>query len=188
MEYCSTLVKHPIRQNYWNFMFVKETNMRSSRRTDHVLLISLNCVEKVKIFIDCPEICYNYFMNTFPIFIDAIGWIGAVLVLVAYGLLSIKWMDGNAFSYQALNVAGAVMLVINSYYMGAYPSVGVNAAWVGIAAITLFRDWWRGPAATYKKVTSQLTKRVALQKTAIQRIKLPTFKHATKSASRPSGN
>jgi hypothetical protein len=120
---------------------------------------------------------------TFPIFIDAIGWIGALMVLVAYGLLSIKWMDGNALSYQVLNAAGAVMLVINSYYLGAYPSVGVNAAWVGIAAITLFRDWWRGPAATYKKVTSQLSKRVNLQKTALRRVKLPAFKHVSKPAS-----
>jgi hypothetical protein len=123
---------------------------------------------------------------TFPIFIDAIGWIGAALVLIAYGLLSIKWMDGNTFSYQALNVAGAVMLVINSYYLGAYPSVGVNAAWVGIAAVTLFRDWWRGPADTYKKMTSQLSKRVRLQKIAIKRVKLPAFKHANKPASHPS--
>jgi hypothetical protein len=123
---------------------------------------------------------------TFPIFIDAIGWIGALLVLVAYGLLSIKWMDGNAFSYQLLNAAGAIMLVINSYYLGAYPSVGVNAAWVGIAAITLFRDWWRGPADTYKKVTSQLSKRVNLQKIAIRRVKLPVFKHANKPLSRPT--
>jgi len=140
----------------------------------------------VEIFINHLDTCYNHFMNIFPIFIDAIGWIGAALVLIAYGLLSIKWMDGNTFSYQALNVAGAVMLVINSYYLGAYPSVGVNAAWVGIAAITIFRDWWKGPAATYKRVTSQLSKRVALQKIAIQRIKLPAFKHANKQLSRSS--
>jgi hypothetical protein len=125
-------------------------------------------------------------MNTFHIFIDAIGWIGAVLVLIAYGLLSIKWMDGNALSYQALNAVGAVMLVINSYYLGAYPSVGVNAAWIGIAAITLFREWWRGPVATQKRIASQLSKRVALQKTAFKRIKLPAFKHAKKPVGRPS--
>jgi hypothetical protein len=127
-------------------------------------------------------------MNTFPVFIDAIGWIGAVLVLLAYGLLSIKWMEGDWLSYQALNAAGAIMLVINSYYLGAYPSVGVNAAWVGIAALTLFRDWWRGPVATYKKVTSQFSKRVTLQKIAIQRIKLPAFKYGNKSVGRLSGN
>jgi hypothetical protein len=29
--------------------------------------------------------------------------------------------------------------------LGAYPSVGVNAAWAGIAAAMLVRIWWRGP-------------------------------------------
>ena len=123
------------------------------------------------------KICYTNSMNTLtPLFMDAVGWTGAALVLLAYGLLSIRWMDGNSFSYQALNVTGAVLLVINSYYLGAYPSVGVNAAWVGIAALTLFRDWWRGPAEAYKKVTTQLSKRVNLQKVSAQRIKLPTFR------------
>lgn len=151
-------------------------------------IASLNCGEKVEIFIYHLEICYNHFMNTFPIFIDAIGWIGAALVLLAYGLLSIKWMEGDWLSYQALNAVGAIMLVINSYYLGAYPSVGVNTAWVGIAAITLFRDWWRGPADTYKKVTTQLSKRVNLQKIAIQRVKLPVFKQGNKPVGRSPGN
>ncbi len=116
-------------------------------------------------------------MNMTPFIIDSIGWIGAILVLAAYLLLSIQWMSGNSFSYQFLNVTGAVMLVINSYYLGAYPSVGVNAIWAGIAATTVFLDWWRGPANTYKKVSTQLRKRVNLQKITLKRIKLPNFKH-----------
>ena len=44
--------------------------------------------------------------------------------------------------------------MVNSYYLGAYPSVGVNAAWAGIATLTLLRDWWKGPADAYKKVTA----------------------------------
>jgi hypothetical protein len=123
-------------------------------------------------------------MNTYTIFMDAIGWIGAGLVLIAYGLLSVKWIDGNTLSYQALNALGALMLVINSYHLGAYPSVGVNAAWIGIAAIALFRDWWKGPAATHKRVTSQISKRVALQKIAFKRIKLPSFKRVNKPVNR----
>jgi hypothetical protein len=115
-------------------------------------------------------------MNTTTFFIDAIGWTGAALVLIAYGLISIQWINGNSFSYQALNVTGAILLVINSYYLGAYPSVGVNVAWVGIAAITLFRDWWKGPVETYKKVTKHLSKRNSLRKVTLQRIKLPVIR------------
>lgn len=123
-------------------------------------------------------------MTMTPFLIDAIGWIGAALVLLAYALLSIRWMSGNSFSYQALNVTGAIMLVINSYYLRAYPSVGVNAAWVGIAALTLLRDWWKGPAEAYKKVTTQFSKRVNLQKITLKRIKLPNFKHQSREPRR----
>ena len=126
--------------------------------------------------------CYNFFMNTTTLLIDALGWIGALLVLVAYGLLSIEWMSGNSVSYQTLNVTGAILLVINSYYLRAYPSVGVNAAWVGIALITLFHDWWKGPAEAYKKVTTKLSKRINLRKVTLQRIKLPVFKQLSKNS------
>ena len=119
-------------------------------------------------------------MTTF--FINAIGWVGAFLVLVAYGLLSIKWMQGNSISYQALNVTGALLLVINSYYLGAYPSVGVNIAWVGIAAITLFHDWWKGPVEAYKKVTTKFSKRRTLQKATLKRLKLPAIKQLKRSS------
>ena len=129
-------------------------------------------------------------MNNTSIIINAVGWLGAALVLIAYGLLSIDWMSGNSFSYQTLNVTGAMLLVINSYYLGAYPSVGVNAVWVGIAAMTLFRDWWKGPAAAYKKVTSQFSKRHNLRKITLQRVKLPVFRHADRAIkkSRPDPN
>ena len=124
-------------------------------------------------------------MNTFPILIDVIGWLGAALVLLAYALLSVRWMDGNSFSYQALNVTGAVMLVVNSYYLGAYPSVGVNAAWVGIALLTLLRAWWTGSAEAVKKVADKFPKRVNLRKIALKRIKLPGFKRAKLTPQRP---
>jgi len=129
-------------------------------------------------------------MNTTTFFIDAIGWTGAALVLIAYGLLSIQWMSGNSLSYQTLNVTGALLLVVNSYYLGAYPSVGVNAAWVGIAALTLFHDWWKGPAEAYKKVTSRLSKRNTLRKVTLQRIKLPAFRRENHSSkkSQPVSN
>jgi hypothetical protein len=125
-------------------------------------------------------------MNISPFFNNAIGWIGAAMVLVAYALLSIQWMSANSFVYQALNVIGALMLVVNSYYLGAYPSVGVNIAWVGIAALTLFRDWWRGPLGAYEKVRSQFTKRVNMQRITLKRIKLPNFKHQNRTTRKTS--
>ena len=123
-------------------------------------------------------------MNTTTYYlIDAAGWTGAALVLLAYGLISTQWLEGHSFSYQALNMAGAFLLVVNSYYLGAYPSVGVNAAWIGIALLTLLRDWWRGPVKALSKVSAKFPKRVHLRKVTLQRIKLPTIHRSGQKSS-----
>ena len=36
-----------------------------------------------------------------------------------------------------MNLLGATLVLLNSLYYGAYPSVGVNAAWIAIGAFTL---------------------------------------------------
>jgi hypothetical protein len=36
-----------------------------------------------------------------------------------------------------MNLLGAILVLVNSSYYGAYPSVGVNAAWIAIGLYTL---------------------------------------------------
>jgi hypothetical protein len=71
--------------------------------------------------------------------VDAAGWLGVAVLLLAYALVSTKRMAGDDVWYQALNIAGAVLLVINSSHYGAYPSVVVNVVWIGIAIYALAR-------------------------------------------------
>src|SRR5262245_27355171 len=70
--------------------------------------------------------------------VDVIGWSGAVLLLVAYALVSGKRLGGASARYQLLNVAGAVLLIVNSACYGAYPSAALNVVWaiVGLVALT----------------------------------------------------
>lgn len=75
------------------------------------------------------------------ILINIIGWTGVALLLLAYGLVSAKKCAGDSMLYQVLNIIGALMLIINSLYFGAYPSVGVNIAWVGIALFTIINSY-----------------------------------------------
>lgn len=105
--------------------------------------------------------------------IDIVGWAGVVLVLVAYVLASARYLEADSTSYQVLNILGAGMLVVNSIYLEAYPSVGVNAAWVGIALIALFRAWWKGPVEAYKKVSASFAKRISLRKSFLKHLKIP---------------
>lgn len=77
-------------------------------------------------------------MNS-TVLIDAIGWIGVVSLLVGYALVSTKKLQGDSTVYQLLNLAGSGLLLINTFYHAAYPSVGINVAWVAIAIYALAR-------------------------------------------------
>ena len=74
--------------------------------------------------------------------IDLLGWIGTILYLIAYLLVSIKRVEGDSAGYQAMNIIAGVLLVINTFYWRAYPSMGLNAAWIGIGLFTLGRKRW----------------------------------------------
>ena len=74
-----------------------------------------------------------------PGLVDIIGWLGAASLLLAYGLVSTRRLAGDSPTYQLLNLMGGVLLIVNSFYYGAFPSVGVNVVWVGVAVYTLAR-------------------------------------------------
>ena len=69
--------------------------------------------------------------------IDVIGWARAAALLTAYGLVSAKRLDGDSMTFQLLNLVGAIFLIINTAYYGAYPSRFVNVVWIGIALVTI---------------------------------------------------
>jgi hypothetical protein len=69
--------------------------------------------------------------------INVLGWIGAAALLSAYWLVSSQKVTGSSRTYQGMNLLGATLVLVNSLYYGAYPSVGVNAAWIAIGAYAL---------------------------------------------------
>jgi hypothetical protein len=71
--------------------------------------------------------------------IEVAGWIAAVLILTAYGLLSAGKLTGKSVSYQLMNIVGAIGFVINTGYNGAIPSAVLNVIWVGIGVWALVR-------------------------------------------------
>ena len=71
------------------------------------------------------------------LFIDVIGWAGAVLVLLAYALVSTNRVRAQSAPYQWLNIGGALGLVVNSAWNGAIPSAVVNLFWIGIGVYSL---------------------------------------------------
>lgn len=72
--------------------------------------------------------------------IEAVGWIGAIMILAAYGLLSSGRLDGRSTTYQLLNLVGSVGIVINSGWNHAIPSAVLNVVWMGIGVVALVRN------------------------------------------------
>lgn len=68
-----------------------------------------------------------------------IGWIGAVVFVVAYLLLAIKVLSAERVLYHLLNAIGGICLVINSVFLEDAPNFFVNIVWAGIAFYAVFR-------------------------------------------------
>jgi hypothetical protein len=71
--------------------------------------------------------------------VEAVGWLAAVLILAAYGLLTAGKFDARSPVYQWMNVAGAAGFVVNSGLNGAYPSAALNVIWMGIGGFAQWR-------------------------------------------------
>ena len=74
---------------------------------------------------------------TLDLAMEVAGWIGAVLILAGYGLLSAGKLDAKSPAYQWLNVVGALGFIANSSWNGAWPSAALNVIWVGIGVVAL---------------------------------------------------
>ena len=71
--------------------------------------------------------------------LDAAGWAGAAALLLAYGLVSSGRLDGRSTRFQLLNLAGAIGLLANGIWHGAWPSAALNAVWLVIGIIAMSR-------------------------------------------------
>lgn len=73
------------------------------------------------------------------ILVDVAGWLGAALLVLAYGLVSSGRVDSRSAAYQGLNLLGAVGVLVNSGWNGAFPSVAINLVWIAIGLVALAR-------------------------------------------------
>jgi hypothetical protein len=73
------------------------------------------------------------------VLLDGVGWLGAALVNVAYALVSFNRLSPTSFRYQALNIVGSVLLIVNTAWHAAWPSAVVNVVWAAIALVAVTR-------------------------------------------------
>jgi hypothetical protein len=78
---------------------------------------------------------------------DAAGWLGSILVVAAYALNMGGRLRADAPFYLWANIIGSIGLILNTAYVGAYPSAVVNTIWVMIGL-------W-GVVRSRRKIVSQ---------------------------------
>jgi hypothetical protein len=71
--------------------------------------------------------------------VEAAGWGGAVLILLAYLLLSAGKLSGQSLVYQTMNIVGAAGFALNGWWHGAMPSAVLNVLWLLIGAVASVR-------------------------------------------------
>jgi len=69
---------------------------------------------------------------------DILGWIGMVLVLLAYALLSTNKIN-NGFVYQLLNLFAGIFMAIGLYPKNAWFSFTLQVIWVIIALVAMIK-------------------------------------------------
>lgn len=63
--------------------------------------------------------------------INIIGWVGTVLVLVAYYLVSSEKIKPVGTTYNLMNLFGALFIGVNVFFNHAWPAVALNTVWGG---------------------------------------------------------
>lgn len=76
------------------------------------------------------------------IIIEAIGWIGAFLLLLGYFLIQTKRVGHDNQWYIILNIVGSFGLMINAGYHRAYPSTITNLLWLVIGSFSAFKIFY----------------------------------------------
>jgi hypothetical protein len=78
-------------------------------------------------------------MTPIDLAVEVVGWGGAILILLAYLLLSAGRLSGQSLAYQLMNVFGAAGFIVNGWWHRAIPSATLNVIWLLIGVIATWR-------------------------------------------------
>ena len=78
-------------------------------------------------------------MTPVELAVEVVGWAGALLILLAYLLITAGKLTGQSATYQWMNVFGAAGFIVNGWWHGALPSAVLNVIWMLIGGVALWR-------------------------------------------------
>jgi len=104
--------------------------------------------------------------------VAVIGWIGSLALVAAYFLVARGVWAGDSLKYNALNMSGAILLIINCAYVNAWPSAVANLFFLAVGVYTVItvkraymKQLAKRQAAKLRRRNSELDLPVAAQKT-----------------------
>ncbi len=71
--------------------------------------------------------------------ISIYGWVGVLIIILAYVLVSFNILKPTNIVYQAMNCIGALGMIIESYDKKDYQSTVLNIVWASIALIAILK-------------------------------------------------
>lgn len=69
--------------------------------------------------------------------VEILGWIGVSLILIAYASVSLEWVTSGSFGYQFMNLIGAILILVASWFKKDYQPFALNVVWAAIALISI---------------------------------------------------
>jgi len=71
---------------------------------------------------------------------EVTGWIGVLLILSAYSLVTFGFIQPENVLYGLMNVTGAFGIVVSSYYKRDFQPVLLNGIWLIVAVIGIIKN------------------------------------------------
>lgn len=68
---------------------------------------------------------------------EILGWVGMILILLAYGGISTLWIRADSVAYHVVNAVGALLLIYSTYKTKSYPVLFLNIIWLAIATLAI---------------------------------------------------
>lgn len=75
--------------------------------------------------------------------INALGWIGSVEILIAYGLNSYQKLRSDSMAFYLLNLTGGIFLIVYAMQKDALANAFINVVWVIIAAVAIGKHFYK---------------------------------------------
>lgn len=69
--------------------------------------------------------------------LSMLGWIGIVLILIAYGFISFNIIYPHSLLFHTINLFGAFFIALSSYSKKDYNIVVLNCIWMVISAASI---------------------------------------------------